>query len=160
MGLFDEPISVDRSGVLKKGQSSTSDVAGQNLEFILDKNWRHSPRLLHDFSTDASRQLIDGALAAIEREWGMYHADEYTRGEINFKNGRLQTVETRGTSGFYAKAEYTPPTKDIKKAQIKVTIPLNPSIDGLDRFDSPELLKITESLAASGYKLKFTPYKT
>ena len=127
---------------------AVGDSSARNLEMVLEKRRFSFSR---DFSPDRSTQLIEDALKAVEEAWSRYHSLEFTRREDRFQSGRIRFIQTRTDGGFYAVAEYMPPNLG-RKAQIKVNVPINQQTDGLENFDTPELMAVKESLEAKGYK--------
>ena len=127
--------------------SPSSDKPG--LEMVLQKTG-----FRREFSIDASNELINQTAEIIIRTWDTYSKERATSniGQID-EQARTLLMEVSSASGFYAKIEYLKSNPvSTPKGKIRVRIPFNEGIYGLQNSQTVQLTSISRALEDIRYK--------
>ena len=127
---------------------------GLEMLLVAGRSLAH-PFRTPDFSIQKSNSLIQEAEEIIKMGWSQYHREELHSIDYQVEqvppSDRIDTKKISG-KGFFGRVDYVSPTLSGYPAFIKVHIPLNPTVDGLESIDTPELRAIRDGLLSNGYK--------
>ena len=117
-----------------------------SLEMVLTKGRFSFGR---DFSEERRRQLIEQAATVIQKAGEQFHK-EILIDYIKAENGSVNAAEVKGPMGLYARVHSE--SYPDRKSEIRVSVPLNPELDGLRTLNDTEIVRMGEELVSLGYK--------